>query len=110
MRQVPFRRTDGTSARPLCDVTSEKMTTRTRKTVSKDWVVRAEMFERLPQLMFDIASSSDESPRDRIAAAKMLVVMVQQEAARRKGEPASARPAVRIHLPDNGRAARRIGR
>ena len=76
----------------------------------KDWLVKAEILERIPQLMFDIAASSGESPRDRIAAAKMLVVIVQQVAARRKSEPAAARSAVRIHLPDNGRAARRTGR
>ncbi len=92
------------------DVTSEEMTTRTRKTASKDWVVKPEMFERLPQLMFDIAASTDKASRDRIAAARMLVLMVQQERARRKAEPTAARPAVRIHLPDNGRAARRAGR
>lgn len=86
------------------------MTAKTRTTALKGWLVKPEMFKRLPKEMFDIAASPNHAARDRIAAAKMLLMMVQQEMARRKAEPAAARPVVRVQLPENGRAAPRTGR
>ena len=80
---------------------TESLTTRPKdvalitSAIKKGWQLPEHFFDQLPQAMFDIATSVEVAPRDRVAANNAVMAM---DAANKKQSPAPQQPIRHEHV------------